>query len=79
MALGCPVILSDVSSLPEIASPESAIFVDPLSTPSIVEAMKTIVSDPVRTTSLVAEGKQNAARFTYENYLQNMLESMKEL
>lgn len=79
MALGCPVILSDVSSLPEIASPESVIFVDPLSTPSIVEAMKAIVSDPVRATSLVAEGKQNAARFTYENYLQNMLESMKEL
>ncbi len=79
MALGCPVILSNVSSLSEIATSDSAYFVDPNSVESIRDAMKQLIEKPNLRASLVREGKKNVARFTCEKYLQNMLESMKGL
>jgi len=76
MTLGSPVILSDVSSLSEIATPESAYFVDPSSVSSITNAMQQLIEKPDLRTSLAVAGKINAARFTYEKYLQNMLKSI---
>lgn len=76
MALGCPVILSNVSSLSEIAAPDSAYFVDPNSVASITDAMKQLIEKPDLRASLTAAGKKNATRFTYKKYLQNMLESI---
>jgi glycosyltransferase involved in cell wall biosynthesis len=76
MALGCPVILSNVSSLSEIATSASACFVDPNSVGSIHDAMKRMIEQSDFRASLVAEGKKNVARFTYEKYLQNMLKSI---
>ncbi len=77
MTLGCPVVMSNTSSLPEIAPPEAAYFVDPASESSIADAMKQLVDNPNLRESLIAHGKTNASRFTYEKYLQNMLESVK--
>lgn len=77
MSLGCPVIMSNASSLPEIAPPEAALFIDPTSEKSITTAMKQIVDTPHLRKSLIAHGKTNASCFTYDKYLQNMLESVK--
>lgn len=76
MALGCPVILSHVSSLSEIANADSAYFIDPNSVASITDAMKDLIEKPDLCASLSVAGKINAARFTYEKYLQNMLKSI---
>lgn len=76
MSLGCPVILSNTSSLPEIATRQSALFIDPNSTESIVSAMRTIASDENLRIRLIEEGYKNVKRFTWERYVQSMLESI---
>ena len=76
MALGCPVILSNVSSLSEIATSASACFVNPNSVVSIRDAMTQMIEKPDLRASLISEGRRNVARFTYEKYLQNMLKSI---
>ncbi|MBP6993707.1 glycosyltransferase family 4 protein [Candidatus Woesebacteria bacterium] len=76
MALECPVILSDVSSLPEIADTTSALFVNPHSVVSIRDAMIRVINDADLRASLIAAGKQNVSRFTYQHYVRNMLESI---
>lgn len=79
MGFGCPVILSNSSSLPEIATPKSAVFVDPHSTHAIEQAMRSVFDEPNLRQTLVEEGKRNVSRFTYEKYLQNMLESIEKI
>lgn len=79
MSFDCPVVLSNVSSLPEIADVNSALFVDPHSVENIRDAMIRMIDDADMRTSLITAGKRNVMRFTYENYLQNMLESIDHL
>ena len=66
MAAGCPVIASAVSSLPEITG-GAALLVDPQSAGEITAAiLKMGDSDDLRT-RLRAEGRVQAARFTWDS------------
>lgn len=66
-ASGCPVITSNISSLPE-AGGDAAYYIDPEKPEEIGEALKTILSDQALRKSMIARGKTNAQRFTHENY-----------
>lgn len=79
MGLGCPVVISNTSSLPEIASKDSALFINPHSTDDMVQAMFKIASDHDLRDKLVKAGKINLARFSWTRYLSNMLESMERI
>ena len=52
---GCPVITSNVSSLPEVAG-EGAILVDPFSVSEIAGAMKKAVEDVTLMNDLIEKG-----------------------
>ena len=65
MACGCPVITSNVSSLPEVAG-EAAMLVDPMSVVEISTAMQRIVEDAALRERLKNDGLTQAARFTWE-------------
>jgi Glycosyltransferase len=65
MSVGCPVIASDVCSIPEIAS-RGAILVDPLSVDELRAAMDRVISDDEIRMKLVSDGRQNAALFTWK-------------
>ncbi len=65
MACGCPVITSNVSSLPEIAG-DAALLVDPLGVAEIGSAMKKIVAEPELRQRMVATGLRRAALFSWE-------------
>lgn len=65
MASGCPVITSNVFSLPEIAG-EAALLVDPADDAQIAEAMEAICRDSGLAESLVARGVEQARRFTWQ-------------
>ena len=65
MACGCPVITSNVSSLPEISG-EAAVFVNPLSTNDISEKMYTVLSDAVLRKKMSQQGIKQAKQFTWE-------------
>lgn len=79
MALGCPVIMSRVSSLTEIADDSCAIFIDPESTASIRSALIQVAQDRERVTRLAEHAKTQARRFTYHKYLDTMLESIERI
>tara|TARA_B100001123_G_C15318538_1_gene1027072 strand:+ start:135 stop:1238 length:1104 start_codon:yes stop_codon:yes gene_type:complete len=65
MARGCPVVVSNVASLPEICG-EAALYVDPRSLDSIADAMiKAIKNESIRT-NLIQNGYERANQFTWQ-------------
>src|SRR5207237_1441049 len=59
MACGCPVICSNVTSLPEVAG-KGALFVEPKDEEAIAEAMRRIVADDNLRQSLAQQGVERA-------------------
>ena len=66
-ASGCPVITSNVSSMPE-AGGEAALYFDPQKPEKIGQAIRKFLDEPALRESLIEKGKVNARRFTAENY-----------
>jgi len=66
-ASGCPVITSNISSLPE-AGGDAAYYIDPEKPDEIGVALKTILSDQALRKSMIAKGKVNAQRYTHAHY-----------
>ncbi len=69
MTLGCPVLTSNVSSLPEVGGEpgEAVVQVDPEDVGAIAEAMRRIVEDPG---DLSRRGLERAKVFTWERCAQ---------
>lgn len=66
MTLGCPVITSDLSSLPEVVG-DAAYLVDPLDVQGITDAMSALLTiEPLRH-DLRQRGLQRARQFNWEN------------
>ncbi len=65
MACGCPVVTSDVSSLPEVAS-DAAVLVDPGSVEDIATGIEALWRDASRRHELAARGQARARCFTWE-------------
>lgn len=65
MASGCPVITSNLSSMPEVAG-NAALLVDPHETGAIAEAMLTIARDGQKSAELVELGRNNAAKYSWD-------------
>jgi alpha-1,3-rhamnosyl/mannosyltransferase len=64
MACGCPVICSNVTSLPEVAG-KAALFVEPMDEKALAQAMRRIVEDDNLRQSLAQQGIQRAALFDW--------------
>jgi glycosyltransferase involved in cell wall biosynthesis len=65
MACGCPVVTSDVSSLPEVVG-DAAIRVDPYDVAAIARAMADLLNRPDLRAGLVEQGLQRARLFSWE-------------
>jgi len=65
MACGCPVVVSDAGSLPEVSGP-AALVVPTGSARALAEALRALLHDGGRRQDLVARGLAHAARFTWE-------------
>ncbi|CAA6696210.1 MULTISPECIES: glycosyltransferase family 1 protein [unclassified Lentimonas] len=64
--LGCPVITSNRSCLPEIAG-DAALLVDPYSVPSISDAITELASNPQTRVNLMKLGQARAPLFTWDH------------
>lgn len=76
-ACGCPVITSNISSMPEVAG-KGAIFVDPYSIDDIVEGMRKMEDRRLRV-EIIKRGHENVKRFFWEKCAKetlNVLESV---
>jgi len=64
MACGCPVVTSNLSSMPEVAG-EAAVFVDPYSSEDVARGVAVAWEDAPLRDRLVALGRERAAQFTW--------------
>jgi mannose-1-phosphate guanylyltransferase len=73
MACGCPVIVSNVASLPEISG-EAALKVEPNDTNSLASAMRLLLTDESLKKELRARGLERAKQFSWERAAKETLE-----
>jgi glycosyltransferase involved in cell wall biosynthesis len=72
MACGCPVIVSNAASLPEVCG-DAALYCDPHDPKDIAEKIKQLVENPSLQESLRQKGLEQAKRFTWEKCAQETL------
>src|SRR5262245_36739631 len=65
MASGCPVLVSNVSALPEVCG-EAGLYVDPNDTQSISAGIQQLLGDEKLRRDLVERGLERAKNFTWE-------------
>lgn len=78
MACGCPVVVSNVSSLPEIVG-EAGILVDPLRTISIAQGIEQVCYDNLRRNMLISKGLNQVKKFSWERCARITLEVLEKL
>jgi len=71
MSLGCPVITSNVASLPEVCG-DAAIYVDPYNSDEIRQAIEKLINNPEMQTQLVEAGKKRVDIFSIDNYTKKL-------
>jgi len=76
MACGCPVVTSNVSSLPETVG-DAAIQVDPLDSEAIANAILCALVDTQTRSRLIQRGFQRAAQFSWKETARKTLEAYK--
>ena len=72
MTCGCPVITSNVSSLPEVAG-GAGILVDPYDVRQIAEAIREVLEDETRAQAMRQRGLERAKLFSWEQCAQETL------
>ena len=78
MAMGCPVLAANVSSLPEVCG-DAALYCDPLDVGSITAAMRRLAEDDALRARLAAAGPARAALYTWEDAATQVLAVMREV
>jgi glycosyltransferase involved in cell wall biosynthesis len=78
MNYGCPVIASNVSSIPEVCG-DAALYFDPLNIDEIVKTMKKIIEDKYTANQLKEKGFDNLSRFTRQTFGQNLKHEFDDL
>jgi len=65
MSLGCPVVLANASSLPEIGG-EAALYFDPMDPKDISENLKKVLDNGKIRRILSEKGQRRAKKFSWE-------------
>lgn len=77
-ASGCPVITSNISSMPEVAG-NGALLVNPYNVDEIAEAMNKVLTDDKLRKNLIKEGYKNIKRFSWEKTAKETLKVYEEV
>ena len=72
MACGVPVVLSNVSSLPEVAG-EAGLYFDPCDVDAMTDAIYRALSDPTLRAGLRAQGLSQAEKFSWDRAAEELL------
>jgi glycosyltransferase involved in cell wall biosynthesis len=73
MACGCPVVVSNAASLPEVCG-DAAQYVDPHDVTSIAEGIARVLSNEALRRSLIAKGLERSRLFSWEQAARKHLE-----
>jgi glycosyltransferase involved in cell wall biosynthesis len=77
MASGTPVVISNVSSLPEVGG-DAAVLVDPYDPSAIADGMYRVLSDEALQRDLRARGLARARQFSWEASIKRVREIYNE-
>jgi glycosyltransferase involved in cell wall biosynthesis len=78
MSCGCPVIASNLSSIPEVCG-DAALYFDPLNIEEIFKTMQKIIEDENIVFQLRENGFENLNRFTWQIFSQNIKQEIDKL
>ncbi|MCD6594795.1 glycosyltransferase family 4 protein [bacterium] len=78
MTAGCPVLTSNLSSMPEVAG-KCALFIDPHSTKSIADGIVKMCSDNELREKLKKCGKIQAQNFNWEHTAKNLIDIVERM
>ena len=78
MACGCPVVVSNVTSLPEVCK-DAAHYVDPYDVENMAEGMYKVLVDEGMRQTLIQKGLQRAQLFNWEKSAQEHLKVFEEV
>jgi glycosyltransferase involved in cell wall biosynthesis len=78
MTLGCPVVTSSTSSLPEVAG-DAALLVNPNSVEELAVALEQVISDRSLRQSLIEKGYHQAAKFSWAHTAKSTLEAYRSI
>ncbi len=76
-ACGVPVVTSNVSSLPEIAS-DAGLIADPYNPDDIAEKAFSIISNPVYAKTLIERAYTKLDLYRWDNYARSIIDIYKE-
>jgi len=71
MTFGCPVITSNVASLPEICG-DAALYVNPYDVDDIKEKIEKLINNPQLGAELSEAGRERVKLFSMDNYVNNL-------
>lgn len=78
MAIGCPVLSANTTSLPEIGG-RAALYFNPLSVDEMAASMEMIIRDNSRRQQLILNGHKQAKKFTQDTMIKNTLQVYKKV
>lgn len=78
MALGCPVVTSNASSLPEVAG-DAALLVDPNDVEELSDALWRVIANRSLRQSLINRGRDRAAKFSWTRTAKETLAAYRSL
>lgn len=78
MQRGCPVITSNVSSLPE-AGGDAALYVDPKDADDIAAKIKKLINDKKLREELIEKGKKQVKKFSWEKAAKETLQVLQSV
>lgn len=78
MRYGCPVITSNVSSLPE-AGGDAALYFDPTSTQDIAKTLEKVLKDDKLREDMIRRGNIHYKKFTWEKAAKDVLSAVEEV
>jgi glycosyltransferase involved in cell wall biosynthesis len=76
MSFGCPVITSNVSSLPEVCG-DAAVYVNPYDIYDIETKLSKVLSDAELREKMALLGQERAKQFSYEKYIERLAQAYK--
>ena len=78
MKYGCPVITSNISSLPE-AGGDAALYVDPLDVNDITKNLELIIKDSELRKKLIEKGYEQVKKFSWEKTAKETLKVLESI
>ncbi|MCK9477194.1 MAG: glycosyltransferase family 4 protein [Candidatus Muirbacterium halophilum] len=78
MSCGCPVLASDLASIPEVCG-DAAVYFDPYNIDDIADKIKTVIENEKLQKDLINKGFENIKRFSWEKSAKKIYKTIREI